>query len=146
MPLLKASRRRSTALVDNGVESMSLAGRVALVTGGGRGVGKGISMSLAAAGATVAVNYRRDEEAAAATVADIIANGGKAQAYAASVDDFEQNAEMVAAIEADHGAVGILVNNAGIASRGQSVVDTDPAEMRRVVATHAFGPAIWPVW
>lgn len=98
MPLLKASRRRGTALVDNGVESMSLAGRVALVTGGGRGVGKGISMSLAAAGATVAVNYRRDEEAAAATVADIIANGGKAQAYAASVDDFEQNAEMVAAI------------------------------------------------
>ena len=78
MPLLKASRRRSTALVDNGVESMSLAGRVALVTGGGRGVGKGISMSLAAAGATVAVNYRRDEEAAAATVADIIGNAGKA--------------------------------------------------------------------
>ena len=128
MPLLKASRRRSSALVDNRVESISLAGRVALATGGGRGVGKGISMSLAA------------------TVADIIANGGKAQAYAASVDDFEQNAEMVAAIEADHGAVGILVNNAGIASRGQSVVDTDPAEMRRVVATHAFGPAIWPVW
>ena len=125
---------------------MSLAGRVALVTGGGRGVGKGISMSLAAAGATVAVNYRRDEEAAAATVAEIIANGGKAQAYAAPVDDFEQNAEMVAAIEADHGAVGILVNNAGIASRGQSVVDTDPAEMRRVVATHVFGPASWPVW
>ena len=119
---------------------MSLAGRVALVTGGGRGVGKGISMSLAAAGATVAVNYRRDEEAAAATVAEIHANGGTAQAYAASVDDFEQNAEMVAAIEADHGAIGILVNNAGIASRGQSVVDTDPAEMRRVVATHAFGP------
>ena len=128
MPLLKASRRRSTALVDNGVESMSLAGRVALATGGGRGVGKGISMSLAA------------------TVANIIGNGGKAQAYAASVDDFEQNAEMVAAIEADHGAVGILVNNAGIASRGQSVVDTDPAEMRRAVATHVVGPAIWPVW
>ena len=125
---------------------MSLAGRVALVTGGGRGVGKGISMSLAAAGATVAVNYRRDEEAAAATVAEIIADGGKAQAYAASVDDFEQNAEMVAAIEADHGAIGILVNNAGIASRGQSVVDTDPAEMRRVVATHASDPTIWPVW
>ena len=63
------------------------------------------------------------------TAADIIASGGKAQAYVAAVYDFEQNSEMVAAIEADHGAVGILINNAGIASRGQSVVDTDPAEI-----------------
>ena len=118
----------------------SLAGRVALVTGGGRGVGRGISMALAADGATVAVNYRRDSEAAEETVAAIEAAGGKAQAYSASVDDYEQNAEMVAAIEADHGPIGILVNNAGIASRGQSVEQTDPAELQRVVATHAFGP------
>ena len=118
----------------------SLAGRVALVTGGGRGVGRGISIALAADGATVAVNYRRDSEAAEETVAAIEAVGGKAQAYSASVDDYEQNAGMVAAIEADHGAVGILVNNAGIASRGQSVEQTDPAELQRVVATHAFGP------
>lgn len=119
---------------------MSLAGRVALVTGGSRGVGKAISLGLAADGATVAVNYRRDEESARATVEEIERAGGKAQAYAASIDDYEQDAEMVAQIEADFGSVGILVNNAGIASRGQSVVDTDPAEMRRVVATHAFGP------
>ena len=118
----------------------SLAGRVALVTGGGRGVGRGISMALAADGATVAVNYRRDSEAAEETVAAIEAAGGKAQAYSASVDDYEQNAEMVAAIEADNGPIGILVNNAGIASRGQSVEQTDPAELQRVVATHAFGP------
>ena len=118
----------------------SLAGRVALVTGGGRGVGRGISMALAADGATVAVNYRRDSESAEETVAAIVAAGGKARAYSASVDDYEQNAEMVAAIEADHGAIGILVNNAGIASRGQSVEQTDPAELQRVVATHAFGP------
>ena len=117
----------------------TLAGRVALVTGGGRGVGRGISMALAADGATVAVNYRRDSESAEETVAAIVA-GGRAQAYSASVDDYEQNAEMVAAIEADHGAIGILVNNAGIASRGQSVEQTDPAELQRVVATHAFGP------
>ena len=45
---------------------------------------------------------------------------------------------MVATIEADLGAVGILINNAGIASRGMSVADTDPDELRRVVSTHAF--------
>ena len=119
---------------------MSIKDRVALVTGGGRGVGKGISLSLAAAGASVAVNYRRDEESAAETVREIEALGGKAIAFPASVDDYEQNAQMVADIERDLGSVSILVNNAGIASRGRSVVDTDPEEMRRVVATHAFGP------
>ena len=119
---------------------MSIEDRVALVTGGGRGVGKGISLSLAAAGASVAVNYRRDEESAAETVREIEALGGKAIAFSASVDDYEQNAQMVADIERDLGPVSILVNNAGIASRGRSVVDTDPEEMRRVVATHAFGP------
>ena len=119
---------------------MSIKDRVALVTGGGRGVGKGISLSLAAAGASVAVNYRRDEESAAETVREIEALGGKAIAFSASVDDYEQNAQMVADIERDLGPVSILVNNAGIASRGRSVVATDPEEMRRVVATHAFGP------
>ena len=119
---------------------MSIKDRVALVTGGGRGVGKGISLSLAAAGVSVAVNYRRDEESAAETVREIEALGGKAIAFSASVDDYEQNARMVADIERDLGPVSILVNNAGIASRGRSVVDTDPEEMRRVVATHAFGP------
>ena len=119
---------------------MSIKDRVALVTGGGRGVGKGISLSLAAAGASVAVNYRRDEESAAETVREIEEIGGKAIAFSASVDDYEQNAQMVADIERDLGPVSILVNNAGIASRGRSVVDTDPEEMRRVVATHAFGP------
>ena len=119
---------------------MSIKDRVALVTGGGRGVGKGISLSLAAAGASVAVNYRRDEQSAAETVREIEALGGKAIAFSASVDDYEQNARMVANIERDLGPVSILVNNAGIASRGRSVVDTDPEEMRRVVATHAFGP------
>ena len=119
---------------------MIIKDRVALVTGGGRGVGKGISLSLAAAGASVAINYRRDEESAAETVREIEALGGKAIAFSASVDDYEQNAQMVADIERDLGPVSILVNNAGIASRGRSVVDTDPEEMRRVVATHAFGP------
>ena len=118
----------------------SLAGRVALVTGGGRGIGRAISLALAADGAKVAVNYRRDEAAARDTVEAILADGGEASLYEAPVDEYDRVAEMVASVEADLGSVGILVNNAGIASRGLSVVDTDPAELRRVIATHAFGP------
>src|SRR5690606_16518250 len=91
-------------------------------------------------GATIAVNYRRDEEAAKETVAEIEKAGGKAKAYAASVEDWDADKAMVEAILADFGHIDILVNNAGIASRGQSVADTDPAEMERVVRTHAFGP------
>jgi 3-oxoacyl-[acyl-carrier protein] reductase len=119
---------------------MSLAGRVALITGAGRGVGRGIALALAEDGADIAVNYRRDADAAAEVVAAIEKLGRRANAYHASVDDYEQDREMIAQIEADLGPVGILVNNAGIASRGQAVVDTDPTEMQRVVACHAFGP------
>lgn len=117
-----------------------LTGRVALVTGGSRGVGRAIALGLAADGADVAVNYRRDEAAAQEVVSEIEALGRKAFAYGASVDDYDQNAEMVAQIQADLGDVGILVNNAGIASRGQSVVDTEPAELQRVLGVHALGP------
>lgn len=119
---------------------MGFEGRVAIVTGGGRGIGSAIAKALAAAGATVAVNYRRDEEAAKATVAEIEAAGGKAKAYQASVDSWDDSFAMVQQVAADFGYIDILINNAGIASRGQTVFDTDPAEMERVVRTHAFGP------
>jgi NAD(P)-dependent dehydrogenase (short-subunit alcohol dehydrogenase family) len=115
-------------------------GRVALVTGGGRGIGRGISELLAAEGATVAVNYRRDADAARETVEAITAAGGAARAYSADVADAGECAAMVEAVVADFGGIDILVCNAGIASRGRAVVDTDPEEMARVVATHAFGP------
>jgi 3-oxoacyl-[acyl-carrier protein] reductase len=120
--------------------TVSLSGRIALVTGAGRGVGRGIALALAEDGADIAVNYRRDQDAAFEVVAAIEKLGRRARAYAASVDDYEQDAEMVARIEAELGPVGILVNNAGIASRGQAVIDTEPSELQRLVATHAFGP------
>lgn len=119
---------------------MSLKGKVALVTGSGRGVGRAIAIALAEDGADVAVNYRREQDSALETVAAIEKLGRRAKAFQASVDDFEQDREMVAEIEASFGPIGILVNNAGIASRGQSVADTDPAEMARVVGVHAFAP------
>src|SRR3569832_2838401 len=101
---------------------VSLNGRVALVTGGRRGIGRAIALSLAEAGADVAVNYRRDEGAAKETVAAIEKMGRKAKAYSASVETWDEDVAMVADVLKDFGSIGILVNNAGIASRGNSVV------------------------
>jgi NAD(P)-dependent dehydrogenase (short-subunit alcohol dehydrogenase family) len=116
-----------------------LEGRIALVSGGGRGIGRAIALALAEDGADVAINYRRDEASALETVADIEAMERRARGYRASVDRFEEDAAMVEAVVRELGPIDILVNNAGLASRGQTVADTDPAEMERVVRTHAFG-------
>ncbi|QUM73422.1 SDR family NAD(P)-dependent oxidoreductase [Sphingopyxis granuli] len=118
---------------------ITLAGRTALVTGASRGIGRGIALTLARAGADIAVNYTRDGEAAAETVAGVIALGRKAKAYQASVADEAASAAMVAAIEADFGPMSILINNAGIASRGKTVADTDAAEVEKLLAIHAVG-------
>jgi NAD(P)-dependent dehydrogenase (short-subunit alcohol dehydrogenase family) len=118
---------------------MSLSGRVALVTGGSRGIGRAIALALAEDGADVAVNYRKDDAAAKETVAAIESLGRRARAYAASVDSLEACQTMVEAVVKDFGFVDILVNNAGIASRGQTVKNSDPLEFERVVRTHAFG-------
>jgi NAD(P)-dependent dehydrogenase (short-subunit alcohol dehydrogenase family) len=118
---------------------MELEGRVALVTGGSRGIGRAISLGLAEDGADVVVNYRKEADAANEVVAAIEQMGRKAVAIGASIDSFAESRRLVAeAIEA-MGQLDIVVCNAGIASRGQSVVDSDPAEFERVVRTHAFG-------
>ena len=118
---------------------MELAGRVAIVTGGGRGIGRGISLGLAEDGADVVVNYRKNEDAAREVVAAIEQMGRRAVAIQASVDSFEDCRRLVAESLEAMGHVDILVNNGAIASAGKSVEDSDPAEMERVVRTHAFG-------
>ena len=116
-----------------------LTGRNALVTGGGRGIGRAIALALASAGANVAINYTRHPETADDTVAALQRLGRTASAYRADISSYEACQVMVQQVLADFGYIDILVNNAGIASRGNTIVDTDPEEMRRVVATHAFG-------
>ena len=120
--------------------SAQLGGRVALVTGGGRGIGRAIAIALATEGADVAVNYRRDRESAEIVVEHIRSLGRRAETYPAAVDDPEQARALVAAVVRDFGTINILINNAGIASRGQSVADTDPAELERVMRVHALAP------
>lgn len=118
---------------------MSLSGRVALVTGGGRGIGRAISSALAEDGADVAVSYRRDEASAREAVEALERLGVRSRAYRASVDVREECQELVASAVADFGHVDILVVNAGVASRGNDVVGTDPAELERVIRVHALG-------
>jgi 3-oxoacyl-[acyl-carrier protein] reductase len=115
-----------------------LDGRVALVTGASRGIGRGIALALAAAGAAVAVNYRRDADAAEEVVAEVRSGGGRALAIQASVSDQADVDRLADVALAEFGVVDLLVANAGIASRGLSIADTDPSEVVRVMATHTF--------
>ncbi len=92
-----------------------LTGRVALVTGGSRGIGRAVCIGLAQAGATVVVNYRSGEEAARETVATIEAAGGKAEILQFDVADEEAAAAAIKDVAKRLGSLDILVNNAGIA-------------------------------
>ena len=120
------------------IDNKFLSERVALVTGGGRGIGRAISKAIAAAGATVAINYRRDESAAQTTKEEILADGGVAEIFQASVDRVEECEELVRQISTDLGAITILVNNAGIASRGLSVAETPSREVFQLMGTHVI--------
>ena len=90
-------------------------GRVALVTGGSRGIGAAVATALADAGAAVAVNYRERADDADKVVAAITAKGGRAIAIAADVSQSAAVTGMVEQITKQLGAIDILVNNAGIA-------------------------------
>ena len=96
------------------MSTKELEGRVALVTGGGRNIGRAISMSLADAGAAVIVGYRSSRGEADDAVAEIVGRGGKALAYGADVSDEEAVRAMVAAGVKQFGQLDILVNNAAV--------------------------------
>jgi acetoacetyl-CoA reductase len=117
-------------------------GRVALVTGGSRGIGAAISVALKNAGYTVAANYAGTDEAAAAFTAE---TGIKA--YKWSVADYEACAAGIAAVEADLGPVEVLVNNAGI-TRDAPFHRMTPEQWRAVIDTNLSGDfnMTHPVW
>jgi 7-alpha-hydroxysteroid dehydrogenase len=94
------------------VTDFSLTGKVALVTGGGRGIGAAIAHAFAAAGAAVAVTARTQSDIAA-VAAEIAAAGGRALAFPADVNDVERLPELVAATVEELGGLDVLVNNAG---------------------------------
>ena len=114
---------------------MELNGKVALVTGGSRGIGRAIAIAFADAGADVAVNFKENKSAADEVVSTIAKSGRRAIAVRANVSFPEDVATMIAEITAKLGDVGILVNNAGIA-RGRKVEDVDLALFDEAIAVN----------
>ncbi len=95
-----------------------LNGKIAIVTGASRGIGKAIAIELAVDGATVVINYNGSEERAKEVLAEIERRGGKGMLYQCNVADFTECEEFVRAIEKEYGRIDILVNNAGITRDG----------------------------
>jgi len=120
---------------------LTLGGRVALVTGGSRGIGKQTALVLAASGARVALCYREDEAGARAVAGDIAAQGGNALALRADVRDGAAVQRMVADVIAKWGSVDILVNNAGMLFTGRALEST-PESLRDAVDANFIGPTL----
>ena len=93
---------------------LPLKDRVAVVTGGSRGIGRAIALELAARGAAIVVNYHKSPEAADEVVKQIVEAGGKAAAFQADVSDFKQAESLIKFAIETFGDLRILVNNAGI--------------------------------
>ena len=117
---------------------MLLAGKVAVVTGGGRGIGRAIALKFASEGAAVVVAARTKSEIEA--VAQEIRKGGwRSSACSADVADEKQCEDLIRAATSDFGRVDILVNNAGDYGPVKPVEEISPAEWDRVIAVHLRG-------
>ncbi|MEV5977294.1 SDR family oxidoreductase [Streptomyces sp. NPDC052114] len=122
-----------------GVQQGKLAGKTALVTGGSRGIGRGIAERLGRDGALVAVHYGSNEKAAKETVAAIEAAGGAAFAIGAELGVAGDAQALWSAFDAHADGLDILVNNAGVGT-ANSFEDTDAAEYDRLFSVNVKAP------
>jgi NAD(P)-dependent dehydrogenase (short-subunit alcohol dehydrogenase family) len=123
-------------------EPVSLAGQVAVVTGGSRGLGRAFALELASAGAAVAIVARSGDQLAD-TVSLIEARGGLAAAFAADVTDRAAVDQVVSRIEREVGPVDLLVNNAGVGGPPGPLWETDPDRWWYCIQVNVFGPLLF---
>lgn len=117
---------------------MNLTGKVTLVTGASRGIGRQIALTLAGYGATVIVNYNGSAAKAEEVVNEITANGGMAESMQCSVSDFEKSKEMIDGIVKKYGRLDILVNNAGI-TKDNLIMRMSEEEFDKVIEVNLKG-------
>ena len=115
-----------------------LEGKIALVTGASRGIGRQIALTLGAKGAVVIVNYNGSAAKAEEVVKEIQAAGGNGQAVQCNVSDFESCKEMLDAVVKEHGRLDILVNNAGI-TRDNLLMKMSEEDFDAVIQTNLKG-------
>lgn len=113
-------------------------GKIALVTGASRGIGRQTALTLAGYGATVIVNYNGSKEKAETVVQEILHNGGKAEAVKCDVADFAATKEMTDHVIKTYGRLDILVNNAGI-TRDNLILKMPEEDFDAVLATNLKG-------
>ena len=118
---------------------MKLEGKVALVTGGSRGIGKAIALTLAEEGANVVINYVKNDAEAEDVVEALKLKGVKSIAVKADVSDRDQVKKMVNSAVDELGRIDILVNNAGI-GKGGTIMDTSEEDWDRVMSVNLKGP------
>ena len=117
---------------------MNLSGKVALVTGASRGIGRQIALTLAGYGAAVIVNYNGSEAKAKEVVEEITQAGGSAEAIQCSVSDFEKSGAMIQEIIKKYGHLDILVNNAGV-TRDNLIMKMSEEDFDAVIDTNLKG-------
>src|SRR5436190_83927 len=129
------SRKREREQCDGASEMNALQGKVAIVTGGGSGIGRSTAFHLAKEGAHVVVMGRR-KQALDDVVAEIERAGGRAFARAADLEQREQLEALVRWTEAEVGTVNILVNNAGASSRVRNILWVEQADWDATIAVN----------
>ena len=117
---------------------MSLKGKVAIVTGASRGIGKGIAIELAKAGASVVINYKSNDEAAEETLQEIKMIGASALKIKGDVSDYEFSKQLIETTVEKLGKIDILINNAGI-SKVELFMDAIPSEWDNILNVNLKG-------
>lgn len=117
---------------------MLLENKIAVVTGAGRGIGRGIALALAREGAMVVVNYNGSKDRAEEVVRTIEEAGGKAVAIQCNISDFEAAKEFFANVVKEYGKIDILVNNAGI-TKDNLMMKMSEEEFQSVIQTNLAG-------